>query len=152
MCICGCGVGGALRAQTRAPPPMLLGGEGFSGLCPGPMGMSPVGQVHVGGGQCGPKEPWNDPKSLGPSHLRPLSPASGGAWRWLICTVVLCRQCWASGFHGALFPALMGATDNQMNKKALLKQAITHVNLRDGVQGPCPAGGGPAGDRPGVDG
>lgn len=51
-------------------------------------------------------------------------------------------QCWASGFHGPLSPALGDATEIQMNAEALLKQAITWSG--DG----CRAG--PAGGWPGV--
>ena len=47
--------------------------------------------------------------------------------------LVLWAQCWASGFHGPLSPALGDAAEIQMNTKALLKQAITRSG--DRVQG-----------------
>ena len=127
MCVCVCvfghGVNGALKVQTCSPSLHAPGWGGVSGLCPGPAGSS---QVAMCMGVVGSMSPgaldtvlWSEPCLLPlevPAHC-----------------LVLWAQCWASGFHGPLSPALGDAAEIQMNTKALLKQAITRSG--DRVQG-----------------
>ena len=130
VCVCVCmfghGVNGALKVQTCGPSLHAPGWGGVSGLCPGPVGSSQVAMCVGVVGSVSPRaletRLWSEP------CLLPLEAPARCLFRW--------AQCWASGFHGPLSPALGYAAEIQMTTKALLKQAITLSG--DRVQGrPC---------------
>ena len=129
VCVCVCmfghGVNSALKVQTCGPSPHAPGWGGASGLCPGPVGSSQVamcvGVVCSVSPRALETRLWSEP------CLLPLEAPARCLSRW--------AQCWASGFHGPLSPALGDAAEIQMTTKALLKQAI--MLSGDGA-GPAP--------------